>query len=135
MTSVCGLLFEVTQPLFPFLPRSMVSVRMSGVIIPLIFLDFFMQQLTEVVGEHDEGGLHALGFKTQRPGFDLVEFVLEFIKALFDTPAHEVELRHHAGEHFLTEGGEELHNFPRFRDPEGHPADHRATLIADQLVG
>jgi len=49
MTSVCGLLFEVTQPLFPFLPRSMVSVRMSGVIIPLIFLDFFMQQLTEVV--------------------------------------------------------------------------------------
>jgi predicted small secreted protein len=35
-----------------------------------------MQQLTELVGGHDEGGFHALGIKTRRPSFDLVEFLL-----------------------------------------------------------
>lgn len=135
MTSVCGFLFEVIEPILPFLLRSTVTVRVIRIVIPLIFLDFFMKELTEVVGEHDEGGLHTLGFKTQRPGFDLVEFVFEFIKAFFNTPAHEVELRHHAGGHCLAEGGEELHDFPCFRDSESHSADHRAALIADQLVG
>ena len=135
MSSVCGLLFEVAQALFPFLPRSLVLVRTSRVITRLIGLDFFMQQLTEVVSEHDEGGLHALGFKTQRPGFDFVEFVFEFIKAFFNPPAHEVELRHYAGEHWLAEGGEEFHDLPCFRDLKSNSADHRAALIADQIVG
>lgn len=135
MTSVCGFLFEVIQPILTFLLRGTVTVRVSRVVMALIFLDFFMQQLTEVVGEHDEGGLHAFGFKAQRPCFDLVEFVFECIKAFFNTPAHEVELRHHSGGHSLAEGGEELDDFPRFRHSEAHSTDHRAALIADQLVG
>lgn len=75
----------------------MVTVWMIGIIILLIFFDFFIKQRTEVVGEHDEGGLHALCYKAQRPCFDPLGFVLELIKALLNAPAHEVELPHHAG--------------------------------------
>ncbi|MFM2298341.1 MAG: hypothetical protein RL117_2048 [Verrucomicrobiota bacterium] len=46
MASICCLLLEVIEALFSFLPRSMVSVRMIGVIVLLICLDFCVQQLT-----------------------------------------------------------------------------------------
>lgn len=58
----------------------------------LMLFNFSVEELREVIGEDDEGGLHLLGIVARSPSFELVEFVFDFIKALLDAPAYEVEL-------------------------------------------
>ena len=93
-----------------------------------------MQKLTQVVGQGDEVGLHFLCVFALRPRFGFSKLVLNFIKHLFDPPAHEVELGNHAGWDFDSQIGEKAHGFSSFWQKKADPPDHVSLTVADPLI-
>ena len=88
-----ALLFQFVEALYYFLSVGFV-LRLAVRGVPF---DLPIEQLREVVGKHDEGGLHFLRVKAFVPGFGFVRFVFQLVETFFNPPAHEVELRDDSG--------------------------------------